>query len=269
MVLQQPLSSRRLPGVRRINGVLVAQTALLMMILSLWQAACATGIVNPRLGGSPAGVAWFLWASLASGELSRNTAVTVGEELSGFGIGVGFGTAAALALWWWPTLAKAVAPLIAIFNGIPKVALAPPMIVWFGIFATSKIALAAIICLFIAWLSAAEGVRRVDADNIDMIRGMGATRWQTFRFIVIPSALPWIVSALKINIGFALVGAVVGEFVASNQGLGYLAVQATMFFQISKLWMVIVVIAVIATAQYFVVLFLERHFLHWSASGER
>lgn len=250
------------------NSVLLAQIGFFAGILCLWQASCAAGIVNPLVGGSPVGIGHFLWSGIASGQLWENALVTLGEEVAGFAIGVGVGTAAALLLWWLPMLSRALVPLIAIGNGIPKVALAPPMIVWFGIFETSKIALAAIICLFIAWLSAAEGVRRVDPDNIDMIRAMGATRWQTFRFIVVPSALPWIVSALKINIGFALVGAVVGEFVASNHGLGYLAVQATMFFQISKLWMVIAVIAAIATAQYFVVLWLEGRFLHWSISQE-
>lgn len=265
--VQKTADPGRLRAVLQPNSVLLAQLGLLAGILGLWQAGCSAGLINPLAGGSPAGIGHFMWTGFASGEIWRNATVTLDEELTGFAIGVGLGTAAALALWWLPTLSRAVSPLIAILNGIPKIALAPPMIVWFGIFETSKIALAAIICLFIAWLSADEGVRRIDPDNIDMIRGMGASRWQTFRFIVIPSALPWIVSALKINIGFALVGAVVGEFVASNHGLGYLAVQATMFFQVSKLWMVIVVIAAIATAQYFVVLWLERRFLHWSVSG--
>ena len=246
--------------------MLTAQIGLLAGCLVLWQAGCWAGLINPLKGGSPTGIAQFLWAGLSSGILVQNAAVTLGEELLGFVIGVGLGTVAALGLWWLPNLSKALAPLIAICNGIPKIALAPPMIVWFGIFETSKIALAAIICLFIAWLSAAEGVRRVDPDNIDMIRAMGASRWHIFRYVVVPSSLPWIVSALKVSIGFALVGAVVGEFVASNQGLGYLAVQAAIFFQISKLWMVIVVIAAIAATQYFGVLLLERKFLHWAAN---
>lgn len=247
--------------------MLIAQVGLLAGILGVWQTAASTRIVSPLIAGSPAGIFRFLWAGIVSGELWANATVTLGEELAGFAIGVGLGTIAALVLWWSPTIAKAVAPLIAVLNGIPKIALAPPMIVWFGIFEPSKIALAAFICVFIAWLSAAEGVRQVDTDNIDMVRGMGATRWQIFRYIIVPSALPWIVSALKINIGFALVGAVVAEFIASNHGLGYLAVQATMFFQISKLWVVILVIAALATTQYFVVLWLERRFLHWSFSS--
>ncbi|HUA51196.1 MAG TPA: ABC transporter permease [Candidatus Sulfotelmatobacter sp.] len=259
-------TSKRPPSAPGANGVVVAQIGLLVGVLGLWQAGCWAGLISPLKGGSPIGIVRLLWAGLASGELAEHAAITLGEEVLGFAIGVGLGTMAALALWWLPTLSKALAPLVAICNGIPKIALAPPMIVWFGIFETSKIALAAIICLFIAWLSATEGVRRVDPDNIDMIRAMGASPWHIFRRIVIPSSLPWIVSALKVSIGFALVGAVVGEFVASNHGLGYLAVQAAIYFQISKLWMVVVVIAMIAAVQYFAVLWLERRFLHWATS---
>jgi len=265
--LRSPASKRpqSAPGA---NAVVVAQIGLLVGVLGVWQLGCSIGLINPLMGGSPIAIGGSLWAGVASGQLAEHAAITLGEELLGFAIGVGFGTAAALGLWWLPTLAKAVAPLVAIFNGIPKIALAPPMIVWFGIFETSKVALAAIICLFIAWLSAAEGVRRVDRDNVDMIRAMGASPWHTFRYIVVPSSLPWIVSALKVSIGFALVGAVVGEFVASNHGLGYLAVQAAIHFQISKLWMVVVVIATIAAVQYFAVLWLERRFLHWATSEQ-
>lgn len=263
---QRSLHSEGSHAVSGAKSVLLTQIGLFAGVLVVWQTGCWAGVINQLRGGSPVGIAHFLWDGLTSGILLRNGAVTLGEQMLGFFIGVGLGTAAALGLWWLPSLAKALAPLIAIFNGIPKIALAPPMIVWFGIFETSKVALAAIICLFIAWLSAAEGVRRVDADNIDMIRAMGASRWHIFRYIVVPSSVPWIVSGLKVSIGFALVGAVVGEFVASNHGLGYLAVQAAIFFQISKLWMVVAVIAAIAAVQYFGVLWLERKFLHWATN---
>ena len=158
------------PGDRRIPCRGCRPDRFAWRLPALWQAGCWAGLISPLKGGSPIGIAQFLWAGLASGILVQNAAVTLGEELLGFAIGVGFGTAAGLGLWWFPTLSKALAPLVAIFNGIPKIALAPPMIVWFGIFEASKIALAAIICLFIAWLSAAEGVRRADPDNTRRMR---------------------------------------------------------------------------------------------------
>ncbi len=102
-----------------------------------------------------------------------------------------------------------------------------------------------------------------------MVRAMGASRWHVFSRIVVPSSLPWVISAMKINIGFALVGAVVAELVSSNHGLGSVAVQASIFFQIDKLWMVILVIAAITAAQYLFVLKLENWLLHWSNEDQR
>ncbi len=167
------------------------------------------------------------------------------------------------ALWWSRSLSRVLEPFAVVFNGIPKIALAPPMIVWFGIFETSKIVLAATICFVVAWLSAYAGTRQVDHDLLDMLRAMGASKWQRFVKVVIPSSMPWVISAVKINIGFALVGAVVGEFVASNHGLGYLAVQATVQYQMSQLWMIVFVIMLVAAAQYWLVLRAERRLLAW------
>jgi NitT/TauT family transport system permease protein len=244
--------------------VLAAQFGVLVGIVALWQGAAESGVIDANRSGAPTAIAAQFVRSIASGELWPHLQTTLYEQIVGFAIGVGGGTLAAWGLWWTPTLRSALDPFVAIFNGIPKIALAPPMIVWFGIYETSKIALAAMICLTIAWMAAAEGVRRTDPDRIDMIRGMGGSSLRVFRLVIAPSSLPWIISAMKINIGFALVGAVVGEFVASNQGLGYMAVQASMFFQINKLWMVVLVIASIAALQYFVVLWFERRVLHWA-----
>lgn len=246
------------------RSVLLAQIGLLVGILGLWEVSVLTGQVSGSRFGAPSAIAGHLWTSLANGELFSNGWVTLYEQFWGFVIGVGAGTAAGLGLWWTPQLARALEPVVAVFNSIPKIALAPPMIVWFGIFEASKIALAASLCVVIAWLAAAEGVRRVDPDQLDMVRAMGGKRRHAFFGVVVPSSMPWIIASLKINIGFALVGVVVGEFVASNHGLGYMAVQASMFFLISKLWMIVFVISAIAAVQYMLVLQLEKRLLHWA-----
>jgi NitT/TauT family transport system permease protein len=201
--------------------------------------------------------------SAKSGELWRHLKVTLYEQILGFAIGMGGGVAIGLGLWWSRTLSRILEPFAVIFNGIPKIALAPPMIVWFGIYETSKIVLAASICFVVAWLSAYAGARMVDRDLLDMCRAMGGSRWQAFVKVVVPSAMPWIISALKINIGFALIGAVVGEFVASNHGLGYMAVQASILYQMNLLWMVVFVIMTVAAVQYWAVLWLEHRLLGW------
>ena len=248
----------------RINPVAIGQAGFAILLLLLWQTGASLALIDSSISGSPLGVIEQGIASLSGTEIWLHAAITLYEQIAGFAIGVGLGTACALSLWWLPRTRAAVDPMIAVFNAVPKIALAPPMIIWFGIFETSKIALAALLCLTIAWMSASEGIRRVDPDQMDMIRAMGGKSKAVFLKVVLPASTPQIIASLKINIGFALVGAVVGEFVSSNHGLGYMAVQASNFFQIDKLWLVILVIAAIASIQYFVVLKIEKRLLHWS-----
>lgn len=252
--IQRPLTERK-------SVVGLSQILLLFAIFGIWEFAAVAGWMDSNRGGQPSQMWKFFVDSVASGEMWAHLKVTLYEEIVGFAIGMGGGTLVGLGLWWSRTLTRILEPFAVVFNGIPKIALAPPMIVWFGIYETSKIVLAATICFVVAWLSAYAGTRQVDRDLLDMCTAMGGTRRQAFRKIVIPSAMPWIISALKINIGFALVGAVVGEFVASNHGLGHLAVQASVLYQMNRLWMVVFVIMMVAATQYWMVLWLERRLL--------
>lgn len=252
---RDPVSNDRL--------VYAAQAALLVAVFGAWEAAAAAGWIDGDRTGRPSWIFDLFVEAVASGEIFVHLGVTLYEEFVGFVIGVAGGTAVGWALWWSRTASRVLEPFAVIFNGIPKIALAPPMIVWFGIYETSKIVLAATICFVVAWLSAYAGTRQVDHDLLDMLRAMGASKWQRFVKVVIPSSMPWVISAIKINIGFALVGAVVGEFVSSNHGLGYLAVQAAIQFQMSQLWMIVFVIMLVAAAQYWGVLWAERRLLAW------
>lgn len=250
------------PGDRRWL-VLATQLGILLLIFGLWELACVAGWINAGLAGQPSQIFALFVDAIVSGEIFRHLYATLYEEFLGFAIGGAAGTAVGWGLWWSRSLSRILEPFAVIFNGIPKIALAPPMIVWFGIFQTSKIVLAATICFVVAWLSAYAGTRQVDRDLLDMLRAMGANKWQRFVKIVVPASMPWVISAIKINIGFALVGAVVGEFVSSNQGLGYLAVQAAIQFQMSQLWMIVFVIMLVAAVQYWIVLWAERRLLSW------
>ena len=258
----RPLAERR-------GAVVAGQIGLLVCIFAAWEWAAATRWINPDLGGQPSAMWRLFVASAVSGELWAHLEVTLYEELVGFAIGTAAGVAIGLGLWWSRTASRVLEPFAVIFNGIPKIALAPPMIVWFGIYETSKIVLAATICVVVAWLAAHAGARSADRDLLDMVRAMGGSRWQAFAKIVVPSSMSWIIAALKINIGFALVGAVVGEFVASNHGLGFLAVQAAISFQMSQLWMVVFVIMAVAAGQYVLVLWLERRLLARMGGAEQ
>ena len=239
------------------------QAALLLALFGAWEVTIRARLLGEPTFGQPSRIIAFFWAGLVDGSLLEHTRVTLVEELAGFAIGTIVGTAIGLGLWWSATLSRVLEPFAVVFNGLPKIALAPPFIVWFGIYQTSKVVLAASICLVVAWLSAYSGVRQVDGDWLDMVRALGGARRQAFEKIVVPAAMPWILSGLRINIGFALIGAIVGEYVASNAGLGYLAVQAAIRFRMSQLWMTILVITALAAAQYYALLWLERRCFEW------
>jgi NitT/TauT family transport system permease protein len=245
------------------------QSGLLLALCAIWEALVRAGVIGEPKFGQPARILAYLWHGLGDGSLLGHTRVTLQEELLGFAIGTVGGTAIGLGLWWSRRLSRVLEPFAVVFNGLPKIALAPPFIVWFGIYQTSKVVLAASICLVVAWLSAYSGALQVDRDWLDMVRALGGSRWQAFRRIVVPGAMPWILSGLRINIGFALIGAIVGEYVASNAGLGYLAVQAAIRFRMSQLWMVIFVITALAAVQYYALVWLERRCFAWvGAAGE-
>jgi NitT/TauT family transport system permease protein len=128
-------------------------------------------------------------------------------------------------------------PLIVALNGVPKIALAPLIIVWFGIDIGSKIASAAILTAIVALLTAQAGTERVDADLVILMRSLGAKRWVQWRKIVLPASMPWVVAGLRLNIGFALIGAVVGEYIAAKEGLGYLVYYAGTMYDLSSVWL--------------------------------
>lgn len=251
------------PWIERRFALYLGRALIVILIALAWEGLVMAGWLHPAKAGRPSDVLVLFYRSTLSGELWMHLKVTLYEAFIGFAIGVGGGTALGLGLWWSRRLSRIFEPFAVVFNGIPKIALAPPMIVWFGIFETSKIVLAATITFVIAWLSAYDGTRLADRDQMDMVRVMGGSRWQIFTRVVIPTSLPWIIASLKINIGFALSGAIVGEFVASNHGLGYLAVQAANQFEMSRLWMVVFVIMFVAALQYWVVLVFERRALGW------
>ena len=131
-------------------------------------------------------------------------------------------------------------------NGLPKIALAPLIIVWFGIGMESKIAVAAIITFIVAMISSYDGSREIDEDYVRMLKAIGASRWNIFRMVIMPGSLPWIASAFRLNIGFAMIGAVVGEYISAEQGLGYYVYYSGTLYNLNAVWGGIIALMVMA-----------------------
>lgn len=228
----------RLPGrASAALGILVLQVALVAALLGAWEIAVRTGLAPVVLYGQPSAIWRKFLATLADGSLARHCRVTFVEATLGFAVGSLAGTVLGLALWLSPTVSRVVRPLIVALNGVPKIALAPLIIVWFGIGIESKIASAAILTAIVALITAQSGTERVDSDLVVLMRSLGASRWTQWRKIVLPASMPWVVAGLRLNVGFALIGAVVGEYIAATEGLGYLVYYAGTMYDLSSVWL--------------------------------
>jgi NitT/TauT family transport system permease protein len=260
-------STPRRGEARRTGGseharVLALQVAVIAGLFLLWEGAVRVKLLPAILYGQPSGIWLKLVVSLADGTLERNCWVTFEEALAGFLLGTILGTAAGLALWLSPMTGKVLRPIIIALNGVPKIALAPLIIVWFGIDIGSKIASAAILTFIVALITAQSGTARVDGDLVTLMRSLGANRWQTFRKIVMPASVPWVVAGLRLNIGFALIGAVVGEYIAAKEGLGYLVYYAGTMYDLNSVWLGVFALMAMALLLDGLVSLIERR-LRW------
>ena len=259
-----------IPADRRWPGWLIAlcQAALLLAVVAVWELGVRTRRIDPFFWSSPSKIWETAVIFLRAGDAVTNTWFTFRATLIGFVLGTTAGAVIGLALWWSRNLAAILEPFVIVFNAVPKLAFAPLLILLFGIGISSKIALAAALTVVIAILAALSGVKAVDSDLIRLLYSLGASRWQVFTKVVVPSSLPWIISSLRINIGLALTGAIVGEFVSSQFGLGKVIMYAGSTYEMGLIWVGIAILSALAIAMYLGVLKLEQIMLRGMHAGQ-
>jgi NitT/TauT family transport system permease protein len=247
----------------RRMGVIATQIAILLAFLGLWQFAAFWGLIDPFITSEPSAVARTMAELIQDGTLGYHTAITVAETLIGFLVGTVLGIVIAGMLWWSDFLSDVTDPYIVVLNATPKMALGPVFIVWLGATMTAVVALAVSISLFVTILSVYSAFRQSDRDKLVVVASFGASKWQSFIKVVFPSAVPTIVATLKVNIGLSLIGAIVGEFLAANAGLGYLIIYGQNIFNMSLVMTSLVILTVIAGVMYYAVALLEQYCVPW------
>jgi NitT/TauT family transport system permease protein len=248
-------------------GRAVLQTAAVVAFFALWEIGVHTGFVSAFLVGSPSGIFALAFKMIASGELLSDTWYTLFEAILGFVIGTIFGSLLGLALWYSVFVARLVEPFIVAINSVPKIALAPIVILWFGTGLISKVALSVSLTAIVALIAAYQAAKDADVDLQSLLISMGASKHQVFYKAVVPSTLPSIIATFRINVGFGLVGAVVGEFISSQRGLGHMIYNASSLYDLNSVWVGLFTLMIVGFVLYYVIDIIERTSLPWKQSN--
>ncbi len=210
----------------------IAQIGFLAVLLLLWEVGARMGWISTFLFASPGKICDTLSNRIASGELFHDIWVTGKETVLGFLFGSLLGSFLGLLLWCSEFVAKFSKPYVAAIGSIPVMVLSPLVIIWFGTGIASKVAIVTFSCIFVSLSSAYEGAMQVDPDLLNLMRSFGASKFQIFCKVVVPSSMTWVVSGFKMNIGFAIVGAIVGEYISSDAGIGHMILMGSNSFHI-------------------------------------
>jgi NitT/TauT family transport system permease protein len=250
--------SMNTPAVR-----IAIQTLFVVLFFAAWEAGARLGLVSPFLVGSPAGIWKIFIVSFRNGSLLDDTWTTLFEAILGFVLGTAAGSVLGLGLWYSPFVARLVEPFVVAINSVPKIAFAPIVILWFGTGLVSKVALAVSLTSIVALIAAYQAAKDADSDLQALLLTFGATKHQVFYKAVVPSTLPAIIATFRINVGFGLVGAVVGEFISSQKGLGHLIFTASSLYDLNTVWLGLFTLMLIGFVLYFVIDVIERALLPW------
>ncbi len=238
--------------------------AVFVVVVLAWEIGVRVLDVKEYVLPPPSRILEQLQTQLGSDLFWRHLWVTTQEAAIGFAIGILAALALGTAISQIAIVEKTLMPYIVAFQTVPKVALAPLFVVWFGFGLTSKIVMAAVISFFPMLINVIEGLRSADADRIQMLKVFGAGRWQIFRKVQLPGAMPFIFAGIDIGIVFAILGAVVGEFIGAQEGLGYLLLQTNYNFDIPGMFSVLVVLSVMGLVAHGVVRLIQRRVTFWA-----
>jgi NitT/TauT family transport system permease protein len=234
------------------------QAIIFIIFFTSWQLASQKQWIDPLLFSSPSKIWNLLLEKIQDGTLISNIGVTLTETVFGFILGTLLGTILAAILWWSPMISRVLDPYLVILNAMPKVALGPILIVALGPGYSSIIAMGAIISIIITTIVVYTSFKEVDPNYLKVLQTFGANRWQCFKEAILPASFPTIISTLKVNVGLSWVGVIVGEFLVSSRGLGYMIIYGFQVFNFTLVFLSLLVIAVFATIMYQLVELLEK-----------
>ncbi len=240
------------------KAVVISQILILIAIFSAWEIAAHFQWIDPFIMSQPTRILKTVTNLSKDGSLFLHTGVTIYETIIGFVSGTIVGTIIAIVLWWSNFTAKVLDPYLVVLNALPKTALGPVILVWIGGTTKSIIIMALLVSVIVTIISVYSSFSNCDEDKIKLLRTFGANKWQVLKLVVLPSNIPSIISALKINVGLSLVGVIVGEFLVSKSGLGFLIIYGGQVFKMDMVMMSVIILALAAALLYLSVLWIEK-----------
>ena len=257
---------------RRRLGVYAARAAVFVVVFGGWQLLSTWKIIDPFFFGQPSGITSKLWDwaqhGTAFGSLWSQIWITMEEALLGFVFGVAGGIFFGVLLGQVRFLSDVLSPYIKAVNALPRIVLGSIFLIFLGLGTTSKVVLAAVLVFFVVFFNAFQGVREVDGNLIANVCILGASRLAVVRNVVLPSALTWIIASLHVAFGFAIIGAIVGEFLGAQHGLGLIISNAQNNFDADGVFAAMLIIGVLALTAEWLIGLLERRLLAWRPQAQ-
>ena len=242
------------------NKILVIslQILLLVILLTIWELLTKFELINTFISSSPSRVLKEIILLAKGNNLLSHIWTTVYETIISFGLGTIIGILIAIILWWNNTIYKVIDPYLTIINSLPKVAIGPIIIIYFGANINSIIIMALLISVIITIITVYNGFKETDKNKIKLLKSFNATKYQIFKYVILPSNYPTIISSLKINISMSLIGVIMGEFLVSKKGLGYLIMYGSQVFNLDLVIAGIIILMIVSYLMYLIVNYIEK-----------
>lgn len=257
-----PPSPEHMEFLRRVRRekslVRLIQFIILLVAFALWEILADAKIIDPFITSQPSRVIKTILQLYREGVLFHHIGVTCLETIVGFVLGTLLGTLIAILLWWSEFLSKVTEPYLVILNSLPKIALGPIFIVWIGAGPAAIIVMTLAISLIVTIMEVLNGFLAIDQEKIKLVHTFGGTKYQVLTKVLLPASLPTIINALKINVGLSWVGVIVGEFLVSKSGLGYLIVYGGQVFKLDLVMTSVIILGIAAALMYQGVVYLEK-----------
>ena len=243
---------------QRKTGIIIGRLLVIIIFIGLWELLAATNVIDSFITSCPSQMATTLIELFKTGNLAMHMGVTLLETVVSFIIATALGLIIAIVLWWFEIARKISEPYLVILNALPKIALGPVIIIWVGAGTPAIIVMALLISLIITIMSILQGFLSVDEGKIRLFKTMKAGKMQTLTKLILPANIPNIMSVLKVNVGLSWVGTIMGEYLVSKAGLGYLIIYGGTVFQLNIVMTATLVLCVLAALMYWAIAIIEK-----------